>query len=162
MSNDRVEVTAHGTAGFVGKGAVNVFRMMTLARGLRMEIGGMRMTRGRTCYAIIKEEFGLRGRKARVLEQFLPLVEQAKAAVPVVRRGGLRGGAERPPASTLRQPVAGSSGRIYSSRSCELRTCRNARRRRQAFGSHDCGAHVRGFRLGMSQSALRSRGGLLL
>ena len=83
---DRVVVNETGSISFVGKSAVNVFRMITLASGLRAEVGGMRMTRGRTCYAVIKQEYGLRGNKAKVLVQFLPLVEAAKAGIPVERR----------------------------------------------------------------------------
>ena len=86
--NSRIEFSETGAVSYVGRSAVSLFRMITLANGLKMEIKGMRMTRGRTCYAIIKEEFGLRGRKTRVLEQFLPLVEEAKAAMTVVRQGG--------------------------------------------------------------------------
>ena len=72
-----------------GPEAVNVVRMITLARGLAFEIKtGMKLTRGRTCYAIIKSEFGLRGNKKRVLAQFEPLVDAARAQVPVIREEG--------------------------------------------------------------------------
>jgi len=84
---DRVEVTETGTVAYVGPTAVDLFRMITLANGLRWEIKGMRLTRGRTCYAVIKAEYGLKGNKAKVLAQFLPLVEEAKAQMPVVREG---------------------------------------------------------------------------
>lgn len=80
-----VEVNSTGSVAYVGKEGVNVFRMIVLANGLKAEVRGMRMSRGRTCYAVIKQEFGLRGNKARVLAQFLPLVEQAKASVEVRR-----------------------------------------------------------------------------
>lgn len=83
---DHVQLNEDGSAlAFVGPKAVNIYRMMTLAHGLRGEIQGMRLTRGRTCYSIIKEEFGLRGRKQRVLDQFLPLLAEAKAAIEVRR-----------------------------------------------------------------------------
>ena len=89
-NNDRIEHGAGGTM-FVGPSAVNIFRMITLANGLKMEIKGMRMTRGRTCYAIIKSEYGLSGKGAKaagvsqkqhVLNQFLPLVAEARAQIP--------------------------------------------------------------------------------
>jgi len=38
------------------------------------------MTRGPSAYSIIKREFGLKGDKHKVLEQFSALVETAKAA----------------------------------------------------------------------------------
>ena len=46
-------------------------RLKTLLIGLRSEIRGLRLTnKARTCYAIIKSEFGLKGNKQRVLEQY--------------------------------------------------------------------------------------------
>jgi hypothetical protein len=78
---DRIEHGAGGT-GFIGPSAVNIFRMITLANGLKMEIKGLRMTRGRTCYAIIKSEYGLKGNRQKVLDQFLPMVDEARAKVP--------------------------------------------------------------------------------
>lgn len=78
---DRIEHGAGGSS-FIGPSAVNIFRMITLANGLKMEIKGLRMTRGRTCYAVIKSEYGLKGGKAKVLAQFLPMVDEARAAVP--------------------------------------------------------------------------------
>jgi hypothetical protein len=78
---DRIEHGEYGT-GFIGPSAVNIFRMVTLANGLKGEIKGLRLTRGRTCYAVIKSEYGLRGNKAKVLAQFLPMVDKARAQVP--------------------------------------------------------------------------------
>jgi hypothetical protein len=88
---DHVSYSPTGAVSFVGPKAVNVFRMITLANGLASEIKGLRLTRGRTCFSIIKKEYGLsvKGAKAagvsgkqHVLNQFLPLVEEAKAAIP--------------------------------------------------------------------------------
>lgn len=84
--SDRVEVTETGIS-FIGEKAVNIVRLQTLARGLRMEIMGMRLTRkAPTCYSIIKREFGLKGNKQKVLDQFIPLVEEATAQIPVIER----------------------------------------------------------------------------
>jgi hypothetical protein len=68
--------------GFVVSGrGVPLFRLMALRAALRMEAAtGMQMTRGRSAYSIIKRQFGLRGNKQKVLEQFSVLVEAAKAA----------------------------------------------------------------------------------
>lgn len=85
--SDEIKITESCTV-FAGWSAVNVYRMMTLASGLSMETRGMRLTRGRTCYSIIKEEFGLRGNKQKVLDQFLPLVEAAKGSVPITVEEG--------------------------------------------------------------------------
>ena len=45
-------------------------RMLVLRRGLKVELIGMRLTRGRTCYSMIKEEFNLKGNKEKVLKDF--------------------------------------------------------------------------------------------
>jgi hypothetical protein len=80
---DKIEIGPGGTM-FAGKGAVDVYRMITLASGLRMEIRGMRLTRkAPTCYSVIKSEWGLKGNRQKVLSQFLPLVEKAKANIPI-------------------------------------------------------------------------------
>ena len=45
-------------------------RMLVLRSGLKVELIGMRLTRGRTCYSMIKEEFNLKGNKEKVLKDF--------------------------------------------------------------------------------------------
>ena len=52
---------------------IAVARMLTLRKGLQLEIKGMRHS-GRSCYSIIKRDFGLTGTRARVLEQFEKLI----------------------------------------------------------------------------------------
>ena len=47
--------------------AINIFRLKTLAAGLRLEIGGLKK-RGKSCFAVVKEELNVRGDKQRVLE----------------------------------------------------------------------------------------------
>lgn len=46
------------------------FRMLTLWSALKLEVIGMRVSRGRTAFSIIKEEFKLKGNKMKVLEQY--------------------------------------------------------------------------------------------
>lgn len=58
------------------KEGINGFRMSVLLTGLSAELKGIRMTRGRTCYSIIKQEFGLKGNKQKVYDQFKALKEQ--------------------------------------------------------------------------------------
>jgi hypothetical protein len=55
---------------------IEMFRYKTLLKGLRLEILGMQMSRGRSCYSIIKEEFGLKGSKQKVFDQFKLMLEQ--------------------------------------------------------------------------------------
>ena len=52
---------------------IHLFRLLTLRKGLQLEIKGMRHS-GRGCYAIIKKEFGLTGTRAQVLEKFEKLI----------------------------------------------------------------------------------------
>ena len=47
-----------------------LYRLLTLRAGLRLELRGLKVSKGRTCYAIIKQEFGFKGDKSSVLEQF--------------------------------------------------------------------------------------------
>lgn len=64
---------------------MRVLRLLQLRAALKMEVKGIKMTRYSIC-KIIKDEFGLTGNKAKVLEQFdayvnsvLDAAEQAKA-----------------------------------------------------------------------------------
>ena len=58
---------------------IPLFRMITLRGALKLETLGMQR-RGRSAYAIIKDEFRLKGSRKRVLEQFTELVEEAKCS----------------------------------------------------------------------------------
>ena len=55
---------------------IEMFRYKTLLRGLRLETQGLQMSRGRSCYSIIKQEFGLKGSKQKVYDQFKLMLEQ--------------------------------------------------------------------------------------
>ncbi len=49
---------------------IRAFQEATLFRGLKLEIQtGMKMSRGRTAYAIIKERYGFKGGKQKVYDQ---------------------------------------------------------------------------------------------
>ena len=60
---------------------INFVRMATLKSALKLEIAGLKR-RGRSVYAIIKEEFGLTGNKRTVLADFTKLIEQKKDEDP--------------------------------------------------------------------------------
>lgn len=47
---------------------IDNYRLLTLRQGLKLEIQGIRVTRGTTCYAILKK-MGYRGSRASVLTQ---------------------------------------------------------------------------------------------
>ena len=64
--------------GWIARGAENTnkVRIFYLRHGLRIETKGMRMTnKGRTCYSIIKREFGFKGNKEKVLKQLNEWIE---------------------------------------------------------------------------------------
>jgi hypothetical protein len=48
--------------------AIEAFRMRSLRGALKLEILGMKR-KGRSVYSIVKEEFGFKGSKQKVLEQ---------------------------------------------------------------------------------------------
>jgi len=58
--------------------AVDTFRMIALCGALKLELLGMK-GRGRSAYSIIKQEYGLRGNKQSVLDQFTALKNDAVA-----------------------------------------------------------------------------------
>ena len=49
---------------------IQFFRMLALKSALKLEIKTGMRRRGRSAYAIIKEEFGFTGGKKKVLQQF--------------------------------------------------------------------------------------------
>ena len=53
-----------------------LFRMQTLRSGLKLEIKGLRRS-GRSFYTIIKKEWGLKGSRESVLEQFTEIIENS-------------------------------------------------------------------------------------
>jgi hypothetical protein len=62
---------------FDGPQAVNFFRMNALLQGMRTELKtGMRLTRGPSCFTRVRKEYGLRGNKQKLIEQFEKLVAE--------------------------------------------------------------------------------------
>ena len=57
--------------------AIALYRMATLRAALKLEVLGMKR-RGRSVFAIVKEENNLKGTKRQVLEQFTKLYEERK------------------------------------------------------------------------------------
>jgi hypothetical protein len=67
---------------YVGKDQTNLFRMKVLLAGLRLEATtGMKLTRGRSAYSIIKSEYGLKGNKANVYNQFVQIYNAEQSRV---------------------------------------------------------------------------------
>jgi hypothetical protein len=75
-------IESHEGGGFSITGAhIPLYRLMVMVSGLRLEIKGLRYSRGRTCYAMAKSEFGFKGNKAKVLAQLEAHVETVKAGL---------------------------------------------------------------------------------
>ena len=58
-----------------GKDNIELYRMITIKHALELEIAGLKR-KGRSVYAIVKEEFNLKGSKQKVLDQFSSLITQ--------------------------------------------------------------------------------------
>ena len=56
---------------------IEMARYLTMRAGLKLEVKGMRLTRGLSCYKMIKDTFGLKGNKQKVLDQFEDLLREA-------------------------------------------------------------------------------------
>jgi len=55
--------------------AIDGFRVRTLRSALKLEVLGM-SRRGRSVYSIVKEEFGFKGSKQKVLDQLLAYIKE--------------------------------------------------------------------------------------
>ena len=75
--------TLRGMSTMITGNGIPLFRLLTLRSGVKLEARGMRLTRGRTCTAIAKQEFGLsRGtRRPKVLEAIEAAITAAEAAL---------------------------------------------------------------------------------
>lgn len=56
---------------------IQMAKYLTMRSGLKLEIQGLRLTRGLSCYKLIKDTFGLKGNKQKVLDQFEDLLREA-------------------------------------------------------------------------------------
>jgi hypothetical protein len=75
-------IEVHEGGGFCITGEhIPLYRLMVMASGLKLEVKGLRMTRGRTCYAMAKSELGFKGNKVKVLAQLEDHIEAVKAGL---------------------------------------------------------------------------------
>ena len=54
---------------------IDAFRLLTLRGALRLEVMGMKR-HGRSAYALVKEEFALKGNKQKVFDQFTEILQE--------------------------------------------------------------------------------------
>jgi len=72
------------TCGFViTETSMPMYRMILLQSQLKSEIAGLRWRQ--SAYAMIKREYGLKGNRQKVLDQFNKIVERAKLEHSVVQ-----------------------------------------------------------------------------
>jgi hypothetical protein len=60
-----------------GEDQMMAARLLTMRAGLQLELKGLRMSRGVSCYALVKQETGLKGSKQKVYDQFEVMLKQA-------------------------------------------------------------------------------------
>tara|TARA_R100001510_G_C7586964_1_gene157928 strand:+ start:607 stop:831 length:225 start_codon:yes stop_codon:yes gene_type:complete len=58
--------------------SIDNFRILTLVKGLKLELLGMKRSRGKSCYQLLKEEFGLKGSKQKVYDIMTEIIEDWK------------------------------------------------------------------------------------
>jgi hypothetical protein len=58
---------------------IALYRLIVLRSGLRLEIKGLKVKGGKSCYSIIRTEFGLKGDRANVLEQLDAIINHETA-----------------------------------------------------------------------------------
>jgi hypothetical protein len=61
------------TAVITGKN-IEAYRLMVLLSALKLELLGIKRSKGRTAYSIIKSEFNLKGSRQSVYDQFKLIV----------------------------------------------------------------------------------------
>jgi len=55
---------------------IPMFRLLTLRQGLELELKGIRLTaKTRSCYSIVKSEFGFKGNKQNVYNQLVDYID---------------------------------------------------------------------------------------
>lgn len=76
-----------GPQAFVGKEAVDFFRMATVLRGMKSELAtGMRMTsKAPSCFTIARRDYGLKGNKQKLIEQMEKLVAEKNKTMEYVK-----------------------------------------------------------------------------
>ena len=64
---------------FSGDDGVRLFRMLTIIKGMKLEMLGMRLTaKAPSCFTIARREFGLSGSKEKILASMTALYEAEK------------------------------------------------------------------------------------
>lgn len=72
-------ITVHEGGGISidGKESIALYRMTMLKFALKLEMGGMRASRNVRAFKMAKQEFGLKGNKAKIFADFCALLDEA-------------------------------------------------------------------------------------
>lgn len=57
---------------------IGLYRMAGLISCLKLEIKGLKMSKGQSAYSVIKKQYSLKGNKQSVLDQFVKIYEKRK------------------------------------------------------------------------------------
>lgn len=72
-----IEMIGDGGFCVTGKEDIGLYRLMTMKARMKMEVKGMSFS-GRSTSAMLKDEFGWKGNKKKILEQLEALIEEKK------------------------------------------------------------------------------------
>lgn len=72
---------------FSGDDGVRLFRMLTIVKGMKLEMLGMRLTaKAPSCFTIARREFGLKGNKGKMLADMIEIYNKQRDSVADVAR----------------------------------------------------------------------------
>lgn len=74
--------------------SIEYFAMVQALSGLKLEMKGIRIARGVSCYALIKKRYGLKGSREKVLTQFQAMVDGRQANQKHIDHDGSESGGE--------------------------------------------------------------------
>jgi hypothetical protein len=70
---------------FSGRGAVDFYRLHVLISSLKLEMKGLRLSRGTSALAVAKRETGLRTNdRNKHIERLQEMIDEAKQAITIV------------------------------------------------------------------------------
>ena len=55
---------------------IELYQMLALRQALKLEMMGLKMSKGKTAYSAIKQMFNLKGNRQKVLDTFNEIIEQ--------------------------------------------------------------------------------------
>lgn len=72
MERGKADTVVHPGGGVsMGPDGVKMYRILTIKSGMELEMKGIRLTRkAPSCFTIARKEFGLKGNKRKLYEQF--------------------------------------------------------------------------------------------